>query len=213
MAFHYANYSPVPHTASSAPSSTFTLTASAPTDIWRKPPDLDVFTAPIAYQSLPISAFLSARVTVSAEWKTLYDQGGLVIVLPPKKSAVSPEQKRWVKAGIEFYQGRPFMSVVAADEWADWSLVPLSEDNARDGQVTVEIERDREEDGNLGSVLRLLVVEESGKKTPIREVTWAFHGVEEEEEMWVGLFAAKPTTSEVKELVVSFEGFEIGRTI
>jgi uncharacterized protein len=211
MAFQYANYSSAAPSASPTPSGSFTLSASAPTDIWRKPPNLDVFTAPIIYQSLPISSFLSARVTVSAEWKTLYDQGGLVVVLPRKKSSATPEQKRWVKTGIEFYHGRPFMSVVAADEWADWSLVPLSGANALQGRVTVEIERDREEDGKLGSVLRVLMVEDGGERTPVREITWAFHDVEEEEQMWVGVFAAKPTKSELKELLVRFDGFEIER--
>jgi regulation of enolase protein 1 (concanavalin A-like superfamily) len=211
MTFRYANCSPASPSESPAISSTFTLIASAPTDIWRKPPDLDVFTAPIVYQSLPVSSFLRARVTVSGAWKTLYDQGGLLIVLPPKKSSPSPQQKRWVKTGIEFYHGRPFMSVVAADEWADWSLVPLSEVNALQERVTVEIERDREADGTLGSVLRVLMVEENGTQTPVREVTWAFHGVEEEEEMWIGVFAAKPTKSELEELLVKFEGFEIAR--
>jgi hypothetical protein len=63
------------------------------------------------------------------------------------------------------------MSVVAADEWADWSLVPLSEVNALQERVTVEIERDREADGTLESVLRVLMVEENGTQTPVREVT------------------------------------------
>lgn len=133
-------------------------------------------------------------------------------MLPPKKkSSATQEQKRWVKTGIEFYNGRPFMSVVAADEWADWSLVPLSGANALQGQVTVEIEREREADGKFGSVLRVLMVEDGGESTPVREITWAFHGVDEEEEMWVGVFAAKPTKSKVKELLVRFEGFEIER--
>jgi regulation of enolase protein 1 (concanavalin A-like superfamily) len=133
-------------------------------------------------------------------------------VLPPKKSSANPEQKRWVKTGIEFYHGRPFMSVVAADEWADWSLVPLSGAIAHKGKVTVEIERDMEEDGKLGSMLRVLMAEENGNKTPVREVTWAFHNIDEEEEIWISMFAAKPTKCELKELLVRFEGFEIERT-
>jgi hypothetical protein len=54
------------------------------------------------------------------------------------------------------------MCVEATDEWANWSLVPLVAAGARQGQVTVEMEREREEDRKLGSVLRVPVVDDSG---------------------------------------------------
>lgn len=181
------------------------LRATAPTDIWRKPPNLDVFNAPIISKSIPISSFKSVRVSASGEWKTLYDQGGLVIVLPAKKSGT---QKRWVKTGIEFYHEKPRMSVVAADEWADWSLLPLSSEDERDGKMTVEMEREKE-DGAFNSVLRISLVDEKGVKMPIREVTWAFHDLNEDDEMVVGVYAAKPTKDDAEELLVNFEGFEI----
>ena len=92
-----------------------TLSATAPTDIWRKPPNLDVFTAPVISKSLPISSFKRVQVSETGEWSTLYDQGGLILVLPAKKLGT---QKSWIKTGIEFYHNRPCMSV-AADEWAD----------------------------------------------------------------------------------------------
>lgn len=63
------------------------------------------------------------------------------------------------------------MSVVADDEWVDWSLVALG---VRQGRVTVESEREMKEDGKLGSVLRVLVVKDNGQRTPVREVTSAF---------------------------------------
>ena len=101
------------------------------------------------------------------------------------------------------------MSVVAADQWADWSLLPLSEADEKDGKMTVEMEREQEKDGSWGSVLRILLVGENGEKMPIREVTWAFHDVDESEEMWVGMMAAKPTKDEREELIVTLEGFAI----
>ena len=205
MAFKYANipsHSPPERSIEGK----FTLRASAPTDIWRKPPNLDVFNAPIIYKSLLISDFKSARISATGDWKTLYDQGGMVLVLPPSKSGT---QKRWVKAGIEFYGNKPRMSVVAADKWADWSLLPLSAADEKAGKMTVEMEREQEEDGSWGSVLRILLVGEDGEKMPIREITWAFHDVDESEEMWVGMMAAKPTADEREELVVTLEGFEI----
>jgi regulation of enolase protein 1 (concanavalin A-like superfamily) len=60
-------------------------------------------------------------VSETGEWSTLYDQGGLILVLPAKKSGT---QKRWMKTGIEFYHNKLCMSVVAADGWADWSFSP-----------------------------------------------------------------------------------------
>lgn len=136
-------------------------------------------------------------------------------MLPATKSSTDVTeraQKRWVKAGIEFYDGKPMMSVVAADRWADWSLLPLEAgEDEKEGKMTVVVEREREEDGEFGSVLRVLKVGRDGKRTPIREVTWAFHDADEEAEMWVGMFGAKPTESEVEELVVRLEGFEVER--
>ena len=189
------------------PDGPFTIHTPAPTDIWRKPPSRDVFDAPVTYKSLPISTFKRARVTATGDWKTLYDQGGLVLVLPPKKSS---SQKRWVKCGIEFYDGVPRMSVVAADKWADWSLLPLSGPDEAAGRMTVEVERQQEKDGRWGSVLKIYLVEgERGSRMPIREITWVFHDLDETEDMWVGVFAAKPTRDERDELVVTIEKFEV----
>jgi uncharacterized protein len=185
----------------------FKLLAVPPTDIWRKPPNIDNFTAPIIYHSIPISSFKSAHVTATGDWKTLYDQGGLHLVLPPKKGS---SQKRWVKSGIEFYQGKPMMSVVAADEWADWSLLPLStKGEERSGSVSVEFEREQEEDGSWGSVLRVLQVGRFGVKTPIREVTWAFWDVDESQDLEIGMYAAKPIKDERESLAVEFEDFAV----
>lgn len=128
-----------------------------------------------------------------------------MLVLPAKKSNT---QKRWVKAGIEFYQNKPCMSVVAADEWADWSLLPMPEVNETQGRMTVEMEREVE-NGRYGSVLRVLLVSNQGDKMPIREITWAFHDLDEDEEMWVGIYAAKPTKDGRQELEVKLEEFVI----
>ena len=104
------------------------------------------------------------------------------------------------------------MSAVACDRWADWSLTPLP--TSAGGKVTVEMEREVV-DGRLGSTLVIYMVEGELKR-PIREVTWVFEGVGEEDEggpsVWVGLYAAKPTKDEddaSRELRVLFEGLEI----
>jgi regulation of enolase protein 1 (concanavalin A-like superfamily) len=100
------------------------------------------------------------------------------------------------------------MNVVVADKWADWSLVPLSAEGEQGGKVTVKIEREQKGD-EWGSDLRISLVNKEGARMPIREVTWAFHDLDEDGEMTVGVYAAKPTKDERSELVVNFEGFEI----
>ncbi len=70
---------------------------------------------------------------------------------------------------------------MAADNWADWSLVDIDSD-----EVTVEFARE-------SSSLWVYLVEGGGTRRPVREVTWAFVGAGEGEECWVGVYAAKPT--------------------
>lgn len=162
--FSYLNH-PSSHLLASPLPHLFVLTALPETDIWKKPPSHSSFSAPIAYTSLPLSSFKCARVTVVADWKTLYDQGGLCLILPeaPKKEraeAANEEneeggegkeprgtrdrergrERRWIKTGVEFFKGAAHVSAVACDRWADWSIhdhPPLT-----NGKVTMEIERE-----------------------------------------------------------------------
>lgn len=206
MSFEYVNFPASQQLPTFDSEGKITLKTTAKTDVWRKLPAHDVFNAPFMYNSLPISRFKSARVVATGEWKTLYDQGGLMIVLPSTKSRPTA-QKRWIKTGIEFYHDKPMMSVVAADLWADWSLLPLSAEAEKAGRMSVVVERE-EDDGKWSSVLKISLVGKDGA-TPIREVTWAFHDLDEGEEMWVGMAVARPTSGRTDELVVSFEDFHI----
>lgn len=162
---------------------------------------MKTFNAPIIYKSLKLQSFQRARVTISAEWSKLYDQGGLVFILPA--AGVEPTDQKWVKTGIEFYQGKPYVSTVAADAWADWSLVsaPIHE-----GGVTLELER-KEKDDTLW-----IYVIDGQTKVPIREVTWVL-SEPDPEVCWIGVYAARPTIGgpddETKPLNVKFEGWEL----
>ncbi|TDL26133.1 hypothetical protein BD410DRAFT_784174 [Rickenella mellea] len=173
------------------------LSAKAPTDYWRKPPSLDVDSAPKSLQTIPAKSFTRARVTVSASWTRLYDQGGLFILFPQ-----SAEGKQfWLKTGIEFYNNQPNLSTVAAREWADWSLLPLSSNS-----ITVEIERENKDGMGKGPSLWIYLVE-GNKRTAVREVTWAFE--KDDDDIQVGVYAARPTVEGDAEdaLEVSFEDF------
>jgi regulation of enolase protein 1 (concanavalin A-like superfamily) len=172
----------------SAASTSFSLSpvASTPTDIWRKPgpPAIKTFNAPIIYKSLSLHSFQRVSVTISASWSQLYDQGGLVFIIPT--AGMDPVDHKWIKTGIEFYQGEPYVSTVAADRWADWSLLQAG---IKDGKVTLEIERNTKE-GTLW-----IYIIDGRKRIPIREVTWAL-SEPETSDCWVGVYAATPTIIE-----------------
>lgn len=215
LAFEFANYSG-DATPPSPTATSFQLTTHAPTDIWRKPgpPAINTFNAPILYKSIKLSAFQRARVTVSAAWTTLYDQGGLVFVLPDSpgssSGSSSGDGRKWIKSGIEIMGGAAYVSTVAADRWADWSLVQTGLRGAAGREeVTLEFERNAVE----GTLWIYVVVEDDGvtRRVPIREVTWVL-SEGDERECWVGVYVARPTASAEgveQALVVDFKGFEL----
>lgn len=121
---HLNNRTMTNQTILSSPiSSNVAVTAPPGTDIWRKPPSRDSFNAPIRYRRVSLPAFKSAKVTVKADWKTLYDQGGLCLVLPGEGGVSGGEgRRRWIKTGIELTHGRPHVSTVACDRWVSGLL-------------------------------------------------------------------------------------------
>ncbi|PVH83783.1 hypothetical protein DL98DRAFT_615056 [Cadophora sp. DSE1049] len=197
LSFNFANTSENPP---SPTTTSFRITAKPTTDVWQKigPPDVSRFNAPILYKTVTLSSFKRMRVTVSANWTTLYDQGGLIMVIPQQDRT-----KKWVKSQIEFFQGEPFISTVSADRGADMSLLQAGLKGEKKNEVTLEYRKEH-------NALWIYVLD--GKKSvPIREVTWAFGGADEQE-CWVGVFAARPGVNENQEdesLAVSFKDFEL----
>jgi len=64
----------------------------------------------------------SASVRFCAQWRTLYDQAGLMVRV---------DEANWLKTGIEFTDGEAHFSVVVTrDGWSDWSVLALSEADA-----------------------------------------------------------------------------------
>ncbi|KAL8866424.1 MAG: hypothetical protein Q9174_006311 [Haloplaca sp. 1 TL-2023] len=184
-----------------------TLTLRTPpntkTDIWRKPPSVSDFNAPVLFRSLPAKDFRSMKVTVRGEWKTQFDQGGLIFILSP----FNPERKEtsWVKAGIEFFEGEAKVGVVGCDRWSDWSLSELP---GNSGELEVSMEREVDKGtGEKGTSLWVYVTGPDGEKRAVREVAWVFE--REEGEVQVGVYAAKPTVEKGRELEVEFKNLEI----
>jgi len=149
------------------------------------------------YKSFAVNKFHSARVTIKPiKWARLWDQGGLVVMLPH----FSPV--RWVKTGLEVNDGYLNISSVSADRFADWSLIPLSEEDGRK-EHTIEIERKK-------AGLKIYLVSGEDRKLT-RGVTWFFEGVEDGQEIQIGVTVARPTKEgkDKDELEIFFENFEV----
>lgn len=185
-----------------------TIQVPPDTDIWRPAIAKHNFTAPYLYTTVATAHFQSVQVTVTAPWKTLYDQGGLVLAFPNRHN---PNATRFIKAGIEFNDGAPALGVVATDILSDWSLSPITEkQTTADAKATILVERD-------GTDAWVYVVENEGEtKRALRQVTWAFNEDDDGQglarEVEVGIYGAKPTEESGEghardEIAVTFSAF------
>ncbi|KAK5718757.1 hypothetical protein LTR15_008491 [Elasticomyces elasticus] len=184
----------------------FTITAFPVTDIWRRDssPEGDVFNAPHLTTSVPVSSFTSLKVEVTVPWKTQFDQGGLLIIFPAPKDDDGRTKGRWVKGGIEYFNGSPALGVVGTDRFSDWSLAPMPSSPHSQTSATFEAVKD-------GTTLWVYVVVD-GKRQALREIKWAFVDVADDEELKVGVYAAKPTPDEGDEkagVEVGFSGLSV----
>lgn len=186
-----------------------TIQVPPDTDIWRPAISKHNFTAPYLHTTIATAHFHSVQVTVTAPWKTLYDQGGLVLAFPTRHS---PNATRFIKAGIEFNDGAPALGTVATDILSDWSLSPITEkQTATNAEATILVERD-------GTDAWVYVVENGGQtKRALRQVTWAFNEDDDQglaREVEVGIYGAKPTEESAEghardTIAVTFSGFAL----
>jgi regulation of enolase protein 1 (concanavalin A-like superfamily) len=196
----------------------FNLTSPPGTDIWRKPPSHDNFNAPTYPSTLPqhpIERFQRARLTFAlppGDQLRQYDQAGLLLHLT--KPGVPANQTKWLKTGIEWYYGKPYISTVGCDTWADWSVVPIPSYSGNATRPTATIEAKRERD-DLGKSLWVYWVVRDGEgkevdRVPLREVNW-FFAEDEEWQVGIGGYVCRPTKEGGdEELKAEFkEGVEI----
>lgn len=99
------------------------------------------------------------------------------------------------------------MSTVTCDLFSDWSLASEGIKDAGEGKmsVTLELEKDPK-----GGALWIYAIDGEERK-PLREVTWILN-LDEDVEMWVGVYAATPIMEgrgEGDGLEVRFEGWEL----
>ncbi|UNI23774.1 hypothetical protein JDV02_009574 [Purpureocillium takamizusanense] len=116
----------------------FSIAANPDTDVWKKPPKHDVFNAPYLTHSRRLTtAFRSASLTFACPYATQFDQAGLLFIFHPPSSHLPfpannikaptdvPAHRKWIKAGVELFDGAPRLSTVCCDNWADWSVASL----------------------------------------------------------------------------------------
>lgn len=188
--------------------------------------------------------FLSARISFRAPWSEAYDQGGLLLQPrrrnPTAASSSSPvpaPPSRWVKTGVEFFEGAPYLSTVTCDRFADWGLYPLEAgaglavdaDTGDSGvPVTLEVVRDGDGRGRNAWVYRLVpgngpAGESSSssstsapRRVPLRKICWLFAdedegaaGADDEWLLDVSPLLARPAKGAPGALRVEFVDFEV----
>lgn len=179
----------------------FNLTSPAGRDIWRKPPSHNVIDAPTHPSPLPrfdLKSFQRARLTFTLPpGKELrqYDQAGLLLSFTKEDAPLGSGKDKWIKTGIEWYYGKPYLSTVGCDSSADWSITPVPEFQGNESRPTAIVEARRERD-QLGKSLWVYQIIENEKgeeveRRPLREVNWLFA----DEEGWkvgIGGAVARP---------------------
>lgn len=163
----------------------------------------------------PLGSFRSARVSFAFEYKEIYDQAGLLLSFRRSSSSQpSAPPPKWIKTGVEYYNGNPMLSTVACDAWADWSVTPLlrGPGAGADGKewTTVAVVREGDAKGMSLWVYQLVPGADGAEtKVPLREICWVFGDPDEEWEVAVEAMAARPKESASEALHVEFARFEV----
>jgi len=191
----------------------FTLSADPRTDIYAAPAHGYVWTAPIVYKTIKASSFRRARLSITLNWTTTFDQGGLILAFP-QDSNPTPDSENagdisthphWVKAGIEINEGRPWISVVARETWADWGLTtpPLNSESNGGKTVKATIEFEKHENALM------VWVKDGEERRMIREVQWVFLDEKLDRNCWIGVYNCRPDAKNEADgaLEVHFEDF------
>ncbi|WP_416067676.1 DUF1349 domain-containing protein [Rhizobium sp. ZK1] len=95
-----------------AADTSLTMTTDEKTDFWRE--TYYGFKRDSGhFLGLPTDDGFTAKIRIQGEFRTLYDQAGLMVRI---------DEERWVKTGVEFTDGELFLSTVITDGKSDWSV-------------------------------------------------------------------------------------------
>ena len=76
-----------------------------------------------------VTGDFTATLEFSGAYKQQYDQAGIMLRL---------DERNWIKAGVEFVDGRQTLGAVVTCDFSDWSTMPLPEDP---GWLTLRCQR------------------------------------------------------------------------
>jgi uncharacterized protein len=99
---------------------TLTVTAPAGTDYWRVTHYGFIRDSGL-FRYLERTGNFEAKVRIAGKYHELYHQAGLMIRI---------DDRNWIKAGIEFLNGKQNVSAVVTREFSDWSVLPCPDNPA-----------------------------------------------------------------------------------
>ncbi|MBR0948907.1 DUF1349 domain-containing protein [Bradyrhizobium canariense] len=102
------------------------------------------------FLGFPTGEAFTAELHVQSDFRELYDQAGIMVRI---------DERHWVKAGIEFSDGRAMLGSVLTDERSDWTTAPYQHD-ASDFWVRATVDKgvlrlQISADGKLWPLMRL----------------------------------------------------------
>ncbi|MEV0975102.1 DUF1349 domain-containing protein [Microtetraspora glauca] len=104
------------------------MVADPSTDLWQKTHyGYSYDTAHMFGRVMPGDLRITA--TFEIDWAEQYDQAGVVLRI---------DEENWIKAGAEFVDGMPYISVVVTRGWSDWSVTAAP---GSFGSITMDLER------------------------------------------------------------------------
>ena len=71
------------------------------------------------FLGFPTGEAFTAELRVQADFQALYDQAGIMVRI---------DAQHWIKAGIEFSDGRAMLASVLTDARSDWATAPYAHD-------------------------------------------------------------------------------------
>ena len=131
-----------------------TVQAGAKTDFWRVTRHAFINDNGHFY-SQPFTGDFTAEVKFKGAYIAQYDHAGLM---------VRENERTWVKCGVEYVDGKPYVGAVITRDFSDWSIMPLLEDTPiwlRVMRIESAIEVYFSSDGSAYSMIRQGYLSES----------------------------------------------------
>ncbi|KAG9254431.1 uncharacterized protein F5Z01DRAFT_750322 [Emericellopsis atlantica] len=181
----------------------FNLRAAPSTDLWRIPPSTDRKNGNLIHASNALTSLKSATISFKASYIHQFDQAGLIVRL----THPSHPLPKWIKTGIEYFDGEPRISVVCCDNYSDWSVASLPasiSDAVTKGEQEITIRLEVKE-----TTVWIYRVGEDGKDVPLREIAWLFADGGKGWTAEIGACVARPAEEPKDEFEATFTKLDV----